>query len=359
MLKKTIIYFLSSGFQSIAGIFTLLLLQKVLSEGDIAAYAIFSVALSVFDSFSGMNAFGLYEARFYINSKEDNGLLISNLFYVAILSLVISLTLSVVATFVQIPGTNFSKIGVTWLFIAAMISNLKQFQNILLIRYQYKKAHWKFFMLNVSSSLVILFGTYLLLIYSDPSWKSRVYPQMIITIGLCAISLSIFNKEYALKFRFSVQIIYSLFKYGLPLIPHKFSMLLITVGGQIVIDFFLEDDVGLSNYFIALKFGIIVLLVVDVVNRMFAPEINLALQRDSDLLIKIMLKSFLAILVFSALFIVALTLGGQYFLNSAYLEALEYFPFMCLGFLFHGFYTIIINTFFFREKTLVIARLSL
>lgn len=359
MLKKTIIYFLSSGIQSSAGILTILLLQNFLDATDIATFAIFSVALSVFDSFSGMNSFGLYEARFYSSTKKDNEVLISNLIYITILSLTLILFFLIFANSIHSTGTDFGKIGIFWLFMAAIISNLKQFQNILLIKFQYSKKYWNFLILNASNSLFILAVTYLLLTSSEPSWISRVIPQLIITIILFIISLMVFHKEFSLKLRFSFDKMKSLLNYGLPLIPHKISMLLITVGGQLVIEFFLDDDLGLSNYFIALKFGIIVLLIVDVSNRIYSPNINLIIKKKLDGLNKILLKSFLNIFLLSFLFTTFLNFFGYFFLNKNYLESLDYLPYICLGFVFHGFYTILVNTFFFEEKTILISKLSL
>ena len=358
MLKKTIIYFLSSGIQSSAGVLTILLVQSMLGARDIATFAIFSVVLSIFDSFSGMNSFGLYEARFYSNTKKNNEVLISNLIYVTVFSLALILSFLLLADSILSLGTDLSEIGIFWIFSAAVISNLKQFQNILLTKFQYNKKYWNFLILNASNSLVILGLTYLFLNYSDSSWISRVIPQIIITIVLFLISIIILHKEFSLKLKLSFESIKSLLKYGLPLIPHKISMLLITVGGQLVIEFFLDDDLGLSNYFIALKFGIIILVVVDVSNRIYSPDINLIIQKKSEGLNKIILKSFLNIILFSFLFIILLTFFGHYFLNKNYLESLVYLPYICMGFLFHGCYTILINTFFFEEKTILISKLS-
>lgn len=359
MLKKTIIYFLSSGIQSSAGVLTILLVQNMLGARDIATFAIFSVVLSIFDSFSGMNSFGLYEARFYSNTKKNNEVLISNLIYVTVFGLALILSFLLLADSILSLGTDLSEIGIFWIFSAAVISNLKQFQNILLTKFQYNKKYWNFLILNASNSLVILGLTYLFLNYSDPSWISRVIPQIIITIVLFLISIIIFHKEFSLKLKLSFEMIKSLLKYGLPLIPHKISMLLISVGGQLVIEFFLDNDLGLSNYFIALKFGIIILVVVDVSNRIYSPDINLIIQKKSEGLNKIILKSFLNIFLFSILFTTLLTFFGHYFLNKNYLESLDYLPYICLGFLFHGCYTILINTFFFEEKTILISKLSL
>jgi len=359
MLKKTIIYFLSSGIQSSAGVLTILLVQNVLGAGDIATFAIFSVIVSIFDSFSGMNSFGIYEARFYTNSRRENEDLVSNLIFLTAFNLFVILAVLLLANAFQSSRWAFSEIGRFWIYSAALISNLKQFQTILVTKFQYDRKYWNFLILNASNSLVILGLTYLLLNYSSPSWTSRVVPQIVVTIALSLISIYILHREFSLRLKLNFVTLKSLLKYGIPLIPHKVSMLLITIGGQLVIELFLDDDLGLSSYFIALKFGIIILIVVDVSNRIYAPEINLIIQDNLGGLNKAIFKSFMSILALSFLFIYIVTFYGKYFLSETYLDSLDYFPYIAMGFVFHGCYTILINTFFFEEKTLIISKLSL
>ena len=359
MLKKTIIYFLSSGIQSSAGVLTILLVQNVLGAGDIATFAIFSVIVSIFDSFSGMNSFGIYEARFYTNSRRENEDLVSNLIFLTAFNLFVILAVLLLANAFQSSRWAFSEIGRFWIYSAALISNLKQFQTILVTKFQYDRKYWNFLILNASNSLVIFGLTYLLLNYSSPSWTSRVVPQIVVTIALSLISIYILHREFSLRLKLNFVTLKSLLKYGIPLIPHKVSMLLITIGGQLVIELFLDDDLGLSSYFIALKFGIIILIVVDVSNRIYAPEINLIIQDNLGGLNKAIFKSFMSILALSFLFIYIVTFYGKYFLSETYLDSLDYFPYIAMGFVFHGCYTILINTFFFEEKTLIISKLSL
>lgn len=348
--KRSLSFYLSGGFQSAGGLIATLIMTRFLTPEEFSVLAIFGIFLSIFDSFSGLNSFGIFEARFFRTSRKEKGELITALFYIN--GSTVILTTTIVLFIYKIFNYDFEGLPVIWVVICIFLSGLKQLQSLLLIALQYLDRYFKYLIVHFANLSVLLLGLIMLFYLFEAKWYFRYIPVFISSLIVAAISIAFLSKNFKIQTRTVWSLIHECLFYGLPLIPHKIAALLLTIAGQIIISKYLKDPDQLTNYFLALKLGVVVMILNDSLNKIFGPQINKAITEDmNEILKKTIIKAsgFIVLGLIAFIFITPLFIG--IILPTEYSGSIPIIPLIAIGYAFHGIYSLIVNISMFKEKT--------
>jgi len=282
--------------------------------------------------------------------------LATSIFSLGVASIIISL---IFLYGINIFGLNNEKRFLVLLIVFQVFVNLIVEGFLLLKRNEENLKQFAFFRLLKSFLDIVLT---ILILYLITDYKARLYSIFVSTFVTALFIVILMYRRVGIRFHFDRVIINRIFIYSYPLIFHTFFSSILNYADRYFINV-MHGTSLLGQYSVTYQLCMVMSLIITSFNMAWAPYYmkNMVENRNGFNSIVtstykyyvIVLGSFGLFLFFIMPILYKYYVGPDYFVdNSVYISLL-------LAYFFNGLYRFKVNHLFYREKTLIIARLSM
>ncbi|MFD1551227.1 hypothetical protein DNU06_13095 [Putridiphycobacter roseus] len=333
------------------------ILTNYLSPTDYGILTNIESLITITVTLIGIN-FAAAFSRHFVNENFDvNGYFKTGLKVIFFSFLLVSLLYFFLADFIY----QFTAIPIYIIRFISIYALLNVVLEGLLTLWRMEEKPFHYGILRISKTLIEVTISVSLVVGLEYNWQGRF-------IGLCigVFACSLFALFYLVKmgvFKAKITKKYrkQFLTYGLPLIPHSISGVIIFYSDKIVITKMIGiEENGL--YSVAFTLGMVISLLQNSFNQAWVPWLfkKLALRsKDEDRkLVKITYLYMAAMMVL--VFILWLVAPILYlFIGSEFKSGMSLVAIVGLGFAFNGMYKMMVNYLFFAERTKIISIVTL
>lgn len=353
MLKKSMIYALSSILSASIPFLLLPILTRYLSPEQYGQVAMFNLFTAALVAVIGLSVVGAANRRFFeedvshIELARFNGncvfiLLASTL--TALLALFFFRTL--LAGYLGIPS-DWIYLGVMSVFFAFML-------NLRLGQWQIRGNAKSYGVLQVTNSLIVLLFSLLFVISLHLGAEGRIYGIVLTSIIIAFFSYYSLRKEQLFIFEYNREDIKYALSFGIPLIPHVIGGFLLLSVDRLVIN----KELGLEMtgiYMVAVSLGGALNIIFNSINKAYSPWLFGKLKENNQVQkIKIIKNTYLYFIFLIFMSLLAFFIGPpilKLMVGEKFYEASSILPIIIIGQVFFGMYLIVTNYIFFVKKT--------
>ncbi len=328
------------------------ILTRLLTPSDYGYIAMFSILLGVFNAILGFNTHGAISVRFFqLNAVELSeyigACIIILLGSAAIFSLII---FSIEQWIVKTTG-----LPTAWIVNAFLLALLQFLINIYLSILQAKGNAKKYGSLQIGQTLINLSMSLFLIVYIYRSWEGRLIGQSvgIVALGMFAIYFLIRDGYFNSSLNFLKYWVDAL-KFGVPLVPHALSALILANSGQFIAGILLESK-NAGIYAVALQLGMVVGFLSDSFVKAYGPWLYAQLShgngKSKSFIVGITYIIFILFFIYSAFASFIMIELIEILLGAAFWEAKTLIPYIFMGNALTGMYYAVAGFFFFTSKT--------
>jgi len=359
LFKNSAIYTITNVLNKSIPFLLIPILTRYLSTESYGIIAMFTVLVGFVGPFTGLSIHGAVQLKYYKKEETDFPVYLTN----SLLVLICSTTITSIFIYLfanQIESlSGFPK---TWFWSIVLFSFFQFIYFVLLFIWQAKQSAFNYGIYQILTT-ILNFGLSLLLVipignYNGFDWQGRILGQVISMILSGLVALYIIYKYNFIKFKFNKQYIRDALRIGLPMIPHAFGAIVVTMVDR----FFITNIKGLHEtgiYTLGFQIGMIIMLIQDAFNMAYVPYLFEKLKKgdenDKIRLVKFTYLYFLAIIIIVFIFSYIVSLVFPYFVGEKFTNSLPFVFWIALGFAFNGMYKMVVNYIFYIEKTYLIA----
>lgn len=350
VIKDSLIYISGEVIKKSIPFLMLPYLSRKLGATGFGELAYYQIYISLFVVIVGLSQASSVARYFYkYGSKGVNNLIMSNLLYSIVVSLLFFLPLYYFQEYLII--------------IALCIALFQELLSSYLSLLQCKRNPLEYTLINICSALISVFVTILLFEYLDTSVELRLLSMLIayfIVWFFCFYRLNSMARPKMTRYRIYIYVKYMVF-FGLPLLGHQMSIFMKGQLDRFVInEYYSLSDLGVysAGFQISLVFSVVIMAI----NRAVTPYLYSAFKKNritSIHLIKIAIVSTL----FAPLpaFFAALVDEKYYLLllGSDFVGVKYYAVLFILGQMLLLPYVILMSFYFYHGKTKVISIITM
>ncbi|MBL4625703.1 MAG: oligosaccharide flippase family protein [Flavobacteriales bacterium] len=352
-LVKSVAVFTVTNFINAAIPFLLLpLLTNYLSPGDYALVAMFQILVNFTLPLVGLNTNSAIVRSYYDKDDiDDFGAYIGNVLMVLLPStIVILLLFFLFETYIEqasaFPG------GFLWVIVVLCL--FQKVSELILSIWRVEQQAVKFGIFNILKTSVDVGASIFFIIMLKHSWEGRIEGQ-VAAAGLFAIIASgLLIKENRVKLKLNFDYMRHALKFGVPLIPHTLSSIIIAYSDRL----FITHMVGLDQmgiYSVGYQIGMVISLLQNSFNQAWTPwffeKLNEGKIEVKQKIVKITYAYIVVILVLVAVFYLFVPFIMSVFIGNQYVDAAQFILWIALGFAFNGIYKMFVGYLFYLKKT--------
>jgi O-antigen/teichoic acid export membrane protein len=355
-IRGVTLYFISNAVNASIPLMLMPFLTRVLTPADYGMVAIFSIVFTILGSLVGLSIGGAVNVYYFHLTKSELANFISTALILSLLSLLGTLCVAIIWSdlFESISG-----IPLKWITVAIIMAGVQFISSIRLALWQVmdKVKSYGIFQ-AIQSALNAALSVYII-IYVSMDWEGRVLGQFLSLLVMGGLGFILIKREKFVCFPsdFKVHTIRAL-KFGLPLIPHVISgLILISIDRFLILKYLGASDAGI--YLVGFQIGQVLSLLTDGFNKAFAPWLmkNLAIIGDQmkSKIVSATYAYFIAVLVLAALMSLSANALLKYVIGYEFYGAEKIVPYIFFGFAFGGCYFMVTNYIFYVKKTFYLA----
>jgi O-antigen/teichoic acid export membrane protein len=353
------IYAFTSAIAAAIPFLLLPVLTRVLTPEEYGKVAMFSVMVTAFGAFTGLNVHGSIAARFFGAVQLDFPR------YVGACLTVCAVSTAVVFLLVLALGPvleTVTGLPAFWLLVAVGVAASQALVQLQLAVWQVENRVWAYGFLRVTQALLDASISLALVLAFHFAWQGRV-SGIAMGAGLAAIVVLwlMFAGSRAL-FPTRRDYVSSAVRFGAPLIPHVLGAMLISIVDRVVITNVL-DVASTGIYMVAVQVGTALGLAADSFNRAYAPWLMGALRYPqagrNQRIVRYTYVYFVGIaLVAGAIGLLAPQLLAV-LVGEQFRAAAPVVLYVALGYAFSGMYFMVTNYVFYAGRTASLAAITL
>jgi len=357
LIKDSGIYTTSSILERAIPFLLLPILTRYLTPEDYGIVAMFSVLIGITNPLTGL---GIRPAilRTYYKERINFVEYLSSSLAILIAS---TIFVSIIFYFFSEEISFYSSFPENWLFTVVLVSVAQFCTNLILVIWQAEKKPFQYGLFNILITIVNLTISVLLIVGLGYGWEGRLIGKIVAysLFGFFALLIIIRKKLIAMSINF--EYIKHALGYGLPLIPHIFSAILITYIDRL----FITNMVGIEDtgiYTVGYQIGMIVSVLVASFNKAWSPWVYENLNKDDHKvnrkIVKITYVYFVVVLSVAFLVSSISTFLMDYIVGKEFLESSKYILWIALAYAFNGMYYMVTCYIFYKEKTYILSLLT-
>ncbi len=360
-LIKTFSVFTFANLLNAAIPFLLLpILTRWLSKTDFGIIAMFQVLITVLIPIVGLNSDSAIVRYYYDRDKIDYKLFVSNSVFMVILSAIVFMPLiifwdnEIIELFFSDSG---NEINSYWLFlIVALVvgQNIFQIQQNLL---QAQSKALEFGIYRISKTILEFVLSVFLLYMIISDWTGRVFGQIIPAVLFAFFAVYLLKRDNWFVFKIDIKSIKLNLMYGLPLLPHVLSGIVLTFSDRI----FISNMIGIEetgSYSVGYQIGMGIHLIQNSFNQAWVPWFFEQLKSGTEIikkrLVKITYLYFLFMLLLVVVLLIVTPLIFRFLIGDDFNDGMKYVLWIALGFAFNGMYKMVVNYIFYIKRTYII-----
>ncbi|TQP19744.1 lipopolysaccharide biosynthesis protein [Vibrio cholerae] len=355
LFRKGSIFLFANILNAAIPFLLLPVLTRFLTPEDYGMVTMFTVFLSLVNTFVGLNAHGAINIQYFkLDAKRFSEYVTSCLFLLVISAAIVFL---IVLVFGRL-SEEFIGLPHKWMLIAVGVSFFQFLITIRLAIWVVTGLAIEYGALQVSQTFVNAGFSLFFIFFFGMFWEGRLLGQVIASavFGLVALLLITKSGLIVKPSNIKADIRHALF-FGLPLIPHVLGGFLMISTDRIIITS-VVDIAASGVYMVGLQLGLVIAILADSFNKVYAPWIMRNLSNAKLDKVELVKNSYLVMCAFLlmglawglvAVFLLPLLVGEQFLAAGAVIT------YMCLGHSCTALYYIVTNYIFYSEKTKLLA----
>lgn len=270
-----------------------------------------------------------------------------------LMSLVATVAAPWVAPLLQIPAPWFAAIP--------LIAGLAVLPQVLSAILRMSNQPISFGMVEVGQALATVLLSYAFVVALNGHWQGRMWAYACAS-GLASLgALFWLGRHGYLRKLAGAEVLREVFRFGLGLLPHDFGNQAIRLADRL----FLVALVGLSGagqYAVAAQVTAVVMVLLSAFNRAWAPYLFPRLRDPSAetkrQLVRMSYGVVAGFLGFFVVFNLLIPVAFRWFIDPKFHEAIEYVPWLTIGYFFTSVYMTFIDYIFFVKKTYLLSMVT-
>jgi len=311
-----------------------------LSPKEYGLLSIYSILISFYSAFIGMNIQANISKNFFKISKKELSLYIGNILIILLITFFAYFILTFCVLFFK---NSIFSIPTEWVLIIPIISIITIVNELNLTILRNEQKAYMFGIFEISNTFIKMSLTILFLVVFSFGWYSQVLGILIGSVIFFFVSILYMKKKNYIFLKMNKDKIKSILNISLPLIPHMMGGVIIAMSDRI----FIERMVGLDAvgiYSVGYMFGMVVLLFTDAFIKAWSPWFYKLLANPThNKKIKIVKYTYLYIFGTFVLSIFISFIADfmlPYFVDIKFYDAKDFILWISLGYAIHGVYKI-------------------
>lgn len=335
-------------------------LTRLLTPSDYGLIAMFLILLGVFNAILGLNTHGAISVKFF----QLNAVELSKYIGSCIMILLGSATLFFLLIFsIERWIEKTTGLPAVWIAVAFLLALFQFLINIYLSILQAKGNAKKYGALQIGQTLINLSMSLFLIMYIYQSWEGRLIGQSVGVVALGLLAIYFLTRDgyfnYSLNY---LKYWVNALKFGVPLVPHALSALILASSGQFITGILLESK-SAGIYAVALQLGMVVGFLSDSFVKAYGPwlyaQLNHGDDKSKSFIVGITYVIFILFFIYSTFASFVMIELIELLLGEAFWEAKTLIPYIFMGNALTGMYYAVAGFFFFTSKTKYITIVTL
>lgn len=356
LLGNALIYILSDGITKALSFLILPFVSFYLIPEQLGIAANFDVLQSILMLLAGQAIVNALPYFYYDRSREEIGLLVSNLLFIII---VVNLCFLIIILLIYGLIDEYLHIGLflQLLTLISVIANL--LLSINLILYRLEEKPFVFLKLQLLQSLIYVFLLILLVVCLRKEALGKIYSAVFSCSIVCLLHIYLLYKRGYLIWKIDRNSIGELLRFGIPLLPHSLSFWIKSGMDKILLTTFCGLSVN-GLYSMAMSFGAIYSIFKVAFDNAYIPYLQKRISKmtfdnqnaEKKQLVRIsyIISSVFFLLFFVVMFICWILI--QYVLSDLYRDSFQFIPWILFSLTIYSFYSLVVQYPYTAKKTL-------
>lgn len=356
LLGNALIYILSDGITKALSFLILPFVSFYLIPEQLGIAANFDVLQSILMLLAGQAIVNALPYFYYDRSREEIGLLVSNLLFIII---AVNLCFLIIILLIYGLIDEYLHIGLflQLLTLISVIANL--LLSINLILYRLEEKPFVFFKLQLLQSLIYVFLLILLVVCLRKEALGKIYSAVFSCSIVCLLHIYLLYKRGYLIWKIDRNSIGELLRFGIPLLPHSLSFWIKSGMDKILLTTFCGLSVN-GLYSMAMSFGAIYSIFKVAFDNAYIPYLqkriskmtfdNQKAEKKQLVRISYIISSVFFLLFFVVMFICWILI--QYVLSDLYRDSFQFIPWILFSLTIYSFYSLVVQYPYTAKKTL-------
>jgi O-antigen/teichoic acid export membrane protein len=249
-----------------------------------------------------------------------------------------------------------------WVFLGIpFMGYLESVKNNFLSYTIVKNNFWQYAIINISYTIILFVTTFLLIVYVNPDFTSRVLSNYVTIILIVLIIVYLVRKENLKGIVNKVYVVDAL-KYGILLIPHAIGLMVLDISDRFFIKKYAgEYDLGI--YSIAYSLASLLSLISTSFFTAWVPRLNNFLYENTEQSKRAIVKAhkrYILVMFLSAIMVYIFAfIALKCILDPKYAVSLIYLPIIIASYFFQGIYLCFAGIMFYFKKNVLFMWASL
>ena len=332
-------------------------LTLFLSPAEFGVVSTYQALLQLFVIIISLSLHGALSVLFFKVPRTAFRRILSAIFIITLFAMSISVILVLL---INPQLITFLKLDFFWVITLPVTALLLSFIQFFLVYNQVRKRYKGYVVFQLFNTVVNMGVSISLIGYWEIGLEGRLIG--ILVAALCGGLWSAI-KFYSTK-SFSVPDVSSYkvpLRFSLPLVPHALSNWVKSYADRLIL-MSLFGAVSVGEYAVTYQICTILSVIFMATNKAIMPSLYSAMSKgaESDSQLKVVLvRLSIVIVLMTILFATIVPIIFPYIVEDSYSIDIATSTLLCIGFMFQGFYLLIINFFMFHEKTKTIALFAL
>ena len=356
LLGNALIYILSDGITKALSFLILPFVSFYLIPEQLGIAANFDVLQSILMLLAGQAIVNALPYFYYDRSREEIGLLVSNLLFIII---AVNLCFLIIILLIYGLIDEYLHIGLflQLLTLISVIANL--LLSINLILYRLEEKPFVFLKLQLLQSLIYVFLLILLVVCLRKEALGKIYSAVFSCSIVCLLHIYLLYKRGYLIWKIDRNSIGELLRFGIPLLSHSLSFWIKSGMDKILLTTFCGLSVN-GLYSMAMSFGAIYSIFKVAFDNAYIPYLqkriskmtfdNQKAEKKQLVRISYIISSVFFLLFFVVMFICWILI--QYVLSDLYRDSFQFIPWILFSLTIYSFYSLVVQYPYTAKKTL-------
>ena len=335
------------------------LLTDYLSLADYALIGLFQVMTNFTAPFLGVNTNSSLVRTYY-----DRGEIADFQSYTGNVLIILFATAPILLLLVVLFGQEIawlSGIPVQHLWVIILLPLSQRISEMVLSIWRAEQKVFRFGVYNMVKSCLDLGASIFLVVVLKHSWEGRIEGQVLASFILAICAIFFLIKERRLSLRINWPYMKHALSFGAPLIFHVLGAVVVVSSDRLFIKHMVgKPEVGL--YTVGFQIGMVIGLLQNSFNQAWSPwfydKLNNGSLEIKRGIVKITYAYICAILSIIGIFYFATPFIMDAFVNDKFSGAIQFVPWITLGFAANGIYKMFVGYLFYLKKTGYIAALT-
>lgn len=353
--KNFMVYGATNALASGLPLLLLPFLTDYLKPTDMAMLAMFQLFFNFLNPFIGVNGVALTSVVHPLRSTAEFRKHKSSLVWLIFISaLICGLVLYPLGNFIE-QHIGFS---LKWVYVTLLFVTFEKFNEFLLTYWRLINKVWWFAAWRILRVLLELGLSIFIVVNIETSWQGRVNGIVLAALLVGVVSFLIILIQNKGVITFSKTDVQEILKFGVPLIPHVLSGVIINYADLLFVrNMVSEEATGL--YSVGYQVGMILGLFQNSFNQAWVPWFFKKLANITNQwrtkLVKITYAYFITLLLLALLLSVLTPILFSLFIDNRFNDAQAFVSWIAFGYAINGMYKMVVNYLIFLKKTKVIA----